>query len=175
MTTETTSPPGAAHDILLAQAQEALAFERARADRAEAALEAERERAEAARAEAASLRALLGPGPGMTPAAAAAALGITAAALCRLEEQGRLMAGRSPGGHRRYAEADVRALQEELGTWTGMLLTAGQVAVMFRVDPKTVGRWASAGKLTRDPAGRRGYRESEVLALLRGAPEGGKA
>jgi hypothetical protein len=35
------------------------------------------------------------------------------------------------------------------------LLTPGEVALMFRVDPKTVTRWASAGRIgsIRTPAG----------------------
>jgi len=42
---------------------------------------------------------------------------------------------------------------------------------MFRVDPKTVTRWARDGRLTsvRTLGGHRRYRESEVLALLRAA------
>jgi excisionase family DNA binding protein len=41
---------------------------------------------------------------------------------------------------------------------------------MFRVDPKTVTRWAKAGKLSsiRTLGGHRRYRESEVKALLTG-------
>lgn len=48
------------------------------------------------------------------------------------------------------------------------LLTPGEVADMFRVSPKTVARWASAGKITavRTLGGHRRYRESEALALL---------
>jgi excisionase family DNA binding protein len=48
------------------------------------------------------------------------------------------------------------------------LLTPGEVATAFRVDPKTVTRWAKAGKLTaiRTLGGHRRFRESEVLALL---------
>ncbi len=40
---------------------------------------------------------------------------------------------------------------------------------MFRVDPKTVTRWAVAGKLTavRTLGGHRRYRTGEVLDLLR--------
>lgn len=47
------------------------------------------------------------------------------------------------------------------------LLTPAEVASMFRVDPKTVTRWAKAGKLNaiRTLGGHRRYRESEVLAL----------
>ena len=48
------------------------------------------------------------------------------------------------------------------------LLTPAEVAAMFRVDPKTVTRWAQAGKLTaiRTLGGHRRYRESEVSRLL---------
>jgi excisionase family DNA binding protein len=50
------------------------------------------------------------------------------------------------------------------------LLTPGEVAAMFRVDPKTVTRWAKAGKLrsVRTPTGQRRYYEAEVRALLNG-------
>jgi excisionase family DNA binding protein len=52
------------------------------------------------------------------------------------------------------------------------LLTPSEVAAMFRVDPKTVTRWAKAGKLSaiRTLGGHRRYRESEVRALLEGIP-----
>jgi excisionase family DNA binding protein len=48
------------------------------------------------------------------------------------------------------------------------LLTPAEVAALFRVDPKTVTRWANAGKLSciRTLGGHRRYRESEVRALL---------
>jgi len=50
------------------------------------------------------------------------------------------------------------------------LLTPAEVAVLFRVDPKTVTRWAKAGKLTslRTLGGHRRYRESEIRKLLDG-------
>ena len=53
------------------------------------------------------------------------------------------------------------------------LLTPAEVAAMFRVDPKTVTRWAKAGKLTsiRTLGGHRRYREAEVRALLAGIPQ----
>jgi excisionase family DNA binding protein len=53
---------------------------------------------------------------------------------------------------------------------TEALLTPAEVATMFRVDPKTVTRWAKAGKLTsiRTLGGHRRYRESEVRQLLAG-------
>lgn len=52
------------------------------------------------------------------------------------------------------------------------LLTPAEVAAMFRVDPKTVTRWAKAGKLSsvRTLGGHRRYLASEVKALLDGAP-----
>ena len=53
------------------------------------------------------------------------------------------------------------------------LLTPGEVAALFRVDPKTVTRWAASGRITsiRTPGGHRRFRESEVRALLRGDGE----
>lgn len=53
------------------------------------------------------------------------------------------------------------------------LLTPAEVATMFRVDPKTVTRWAKAGKLTsiRTLGGHRRYREAEVRQLLAGIPQ----
>jgi excisionase family DNA binding protein len=49
-----------------------------------------------------------------------------------------------------------------------VLLTPSEVASLFRVDPKTVTRWAKSGKLTsiRTLGGHRRYKESEVKALL---------
>lgn len=48
------------------------------------------------------------------------------------------------------------------------LLTPGEVAQKFRVDPKTVTRWAAAGRISsiRTPGGHRRFRLSEVEALL---------
>jgi excisionase family DNA binding protein len=49
-----------------------------------------------------------------------------------------------------------------------VLLTPAEVASLFRVDPKTVTRWAKSGKLTsiKTLGGHRRYKESEVKALL---------
>jgi excisionase family DNA binding protein len=51
------------------------------------------------------------------------------------------------------------------------LLTPSEVAALFRVDPKTVTRWAKAGKIgsIRTLGGHRRFRESEVKALLASA------
>jgi len=53
-----------------------------------------------------------------------------------------------------------------------VLLTPAEVAALFRVDPKTVTRWAKAGKLTaiRTLGGHRRYRQSEVQSLLKSVP-----
>ena len=49
------------------------------------------------------------------------------------------------------------------------LLTPAEVAALWRVDPKTVTRWAAAGKIgsIRTPGGHRRFREAEVRALLK--------
>ena len=48
------------------------------------------------------------------------------------------------------------------------LLTPAEVAARFRVDPKTVARWAKGGKLssTRTPGGHRRFSETEVDEFL---------
>jgi excisionase family DNA binding protein len=48
------------------------------------------------------------------------------------------------------------------------LLTPAEVAVMFNVKPKTVSRWAAAGRLSsiKTLGGHRRFREGEVRALL---------
>jgi len=65
-------------------------------------------------------------------------------------------------GH--FAKSPMGATMSEQET----LLTPSEVAALFRVDPKTVTRWAKAGKLTsiRTLGGHRRYKESEVSALL---------
>ena len=54
-----------------------------------------------------------------------------------------------------------------------VLFTPAEVAKLFRVDPKTVTRWAKAGKLTaiRTLGGHRRYRQSEVQNLLNAKPQ----
>lgn len=50
------------------------------------------------------------------------------------------------------------------------LLTPGEVAKLFRVDPKTVNRWGKSRKLAfiRTPGGHMRFRESEVIQLIEG-------
>jgi excisionase family DNA binding protein len=49
-----------------------------------------------------------------------------------------------------------------------LLLTPAEVAAAFRVDPKTVTRWAKTGKLNsiRTLGGHRRYLEAEIRAIL---------
>ena len=56
---------------------------------------------------------------------------------------------------------------------SGALLTPSEVATLFRVDPKTVTRWAKAGKISaiRTLGGHRRFHEDEVRTLLSGVPE----
>jgi excisionase family DNA binding protein len=69
---------------------------------------------------------------------------------------------------RREADADVATVRTQSDSEN--LLTPSEVATLFRVDPKTVTRWAKAGKLAsiRTLGGHRRYRESEVRLLLEG-------
>lgn len=48
------------------------------------------------------------------------------------------------------------------------LLTPREVGAMFRVNPKTVSRWARSGKITsvRTVGGHRRFRRSEIETLL---------
>lgn len=57
------------------------------------------------------------------------------------------------------------------------LLTPAEVAAAFRVDSKTVARWALAGKLTsiRTIGGHRRYYQAEIDARLRGEAWDGPA
>ena len=51
------------------------------------------------------------------------------------------------------------------------LMTPGEVAKMLRVDPKTVSRWAKAGKLSavRTLGGHRRYRAGDIKAAISNA------
>lgn len=54
------------------------------------------------------------------------------------------------------------------------LMTPAEVAAFFRADPKTVTRWAQAGRLPsiRTLGGHRRYREADVIAAMQGATYG---
>lgn len=59
-----------------------------------------------------------------------------------------------------------------LGKKDSGLLTPSEVATLFRVDPKTVTRWAAAGRIgsIRTPGGHRRFHEAEVRVLLQSEP-----
>jgi excisionase family DNA binding protein len=54
------------------------------------------------------------------------------------------------------------------------LLTPSEVAAMFRVNPKTVTRWARAGKISaiRTLGGHRRFRAAEIKQFLEQVEEG---
>jgi excisionase family DNA binding protein len=74
---------------------------------------------------------------------------------------------RSKDKHARRCEKDVEGGQN-VTEGRERLLTPAEVASLFRVDLKTVGRWAKAGRLdsVRTPGGHRRFRESVVNDLL---------
>ena len=83
--------------------------------------------------------------------------------------------GRAPHENQtRPAIPDESTLKEQISKMNPRiddaenLLTPSEVAALFRVDPKTVTRWAKAGKIgsIRTLGGHRRFRESEVRDLL---------
>lgn len=48
------------------------------------------------------------------------------------------------------------------------LMTPGEVAKLFRVDPKTVTRWATSGRVryTRTPGGQVRFYRSDIMELV---------
>jgi excisionase family DNA binding protein len=114
----------------------------------------------------------------LTPAEAAAVLGLTVKDLYALEARGKLRARvRTLGGHRRFREDDVRALREKLdllGAAPKETLTSREAADLLRVAPKTVGKWARNKKIecTWTDKHRLQVPVAEVERLLR---EGGAA
>jgi excisionase family DNA binding protein len=94
---------------------------------------------------------------------------------CRFRESGHFMFLTTKPGGTLVTRAKSSEVKYQKGsavvtrpTETESLLTPAEVAAMFRVDPKTVTRWAKAGKLSaiRTLGGHRRYRESEVKELL---------
>lgn len=53
------------------------------------------------------------------------------------------------------------------------LMTPAEVAAFYRVDPRTVRRWAKAGKLSsaRTPGGHRRYFRTQVEAIANGGDQ----
>lgn len=67
-------------------------------------------------------------------------------------------------------ERDVSSSADSATAAPEELLTPGEVAQLFRVNPKTVTRWAAMGRLTvvRTLGGHRRFPASQVEALLAG-------
>jgi excisionase family DNA binding protein len=63
------------------------------------------------------------------------------------------------------------------GSEPEQLLTPSEVAAMFRVNPKTVTRWARAGKISaiRTLGGHRRFRASEIRKFLEQVDESSEA
>ena len=59
-------------------------------------------------------------------------------------------------------------MAQNAGAMSEQLLTPSEVAALFRVNPKTVTRWARAGKISsiRTLGGHRRYRASEIRKHL---------
>ena len=122
----------------------------------------------------------------LAPSDAARRLSISTITLRKWGASGKVASRRAGGGHHEYLEADIERLRESEGRdllvsvperlEADELLAPGEVAAMFRVDPKTVGRWAEAGKLhpVFTPGGQRRYREPEVRALFQAGRGGGR-
>jgi len=55
------------------------------------------------------------------------------------------------------------------------LMTPGEVARLFAVDPKTVSRWANSGKITtvKTLGGHRRFRAAEIRAMLSASQQQG--
>lgn len=68
----------------------------------------------------------------------------------------------------------TKPMTDELERLTNArLLSSGDVARIFRVDPKTVARWAKAGKLEaiKTPGGHNRFRLADIQALLKAEKE----
>jgi excisionase family DNA binding protein len=76
------------------------------------------------------------------------------------------------GGPSAGSEGDSQRMEVKVDTVQprddDALLTPSEVAAMFRVNPKTVTRWARAGKISaiRTLGGHRRFRESEIRQFL---------
>ena len=117
----------------------------------------------------------------LTPGEVAAIFGVNPKTVTRWERVGKLQAIRTLGGHRRFRTAEVEALRREFRgvepgsidgdgadpTGDDNLLTPGEVAAIFGVNPKTVTRWERSGRLraVRTLGGHRRFRAEEVQRL----------
>ena len=81
--------------------------------------------------------------------------------------------GANPGGWTRVAGKRADMMMPDEGSANDRLLTPAEVAEMFRVNPKTVTRWARTGRLRaiKTIGGHRRYRLSEVRKAVEAANE----
>ena len=86
------------------------------------------------------------------------------------------IARRQMTGKTGSAKRSSKGVGSEMAQKDDALLTPAEVAALFRVDPKTVTRWAKAGKLSsiRTLGGHRRYRADEVRKFLEGAKQAGE-
>lgn len=73
--------------------------------------------------------------------------------------------------------SDMSYMRKSYEEWPEQL-TPGEVAILFRVNTKTVSRWANSGLLavTRTPGGRNRFEKREVYKAWKGHyPEGSDA
>ena len=77
----------------------------------------------------------------------------------------RVSSAQIPDGIRNWMDDEVENMQPRDDD---ALLTPSEVAAMFRVNPKTVTRWARAGKISaiRTLGGHRRFRASEIRQFL---------
>ena len=83
---------------------------------------------------------------------------------------------RSRSLHRVFSRKNLRAHKVDAvqPNEDDALLTPSEVAAMFRVNPKTVTRWARAGKISaiRTLGGHRRFRASEIRQFLEQVEDG---
>lgn len=114
------------------------------------------------------IRALTAGGPFLTTAQAAALLAVDHRTVIRWGDAGVLACQRTRGGHRRFPEAEVRALLG--GAAGGELLSPGEAARLLGTSPALLA--AREGlPFTVTPGGHRRYAKADVMALRNGNGE----
>ena len=96
----------------------------------------------------------------------------------RTLRQGPVVRPKATESRRNGDKVEKREIVEEHAMETtsdpDALLTPSEVAAMFRVNPKTVTRWARAGKISaiRTLGGHRRFRAAEIRRVLEQVEEG---
>jgi len=96
--------------------------------------------------------------------------GVSNNSLLQWEKDDKLKTYRTPGGHRRYMEDEIKALLglDSMDDGSFILLRKKQVVEKYRLTYETIRRLQKEGKLNihRTPGGHGRYLESEVQAAL---------